>query len=74
MWQSDFSGQEESSANASESFRKREKKKWDWEKRGRKIQAGTFPIEFDGIKLLTLSGLASDTPVNTNTFYLIVKH
>lgn len=69
MWQSDFSGQEESSVNASESFGEKKVREGK-----RKIEAGTFPIEFDSIKLLTLSGLALDMLVNTNIFYLIVKH
>lgn len=56
--------------------KKKRKKEADWEKRERRerLEAGTFPIEFDSIKLLTLSGLASDMLVNTNIFYLIVKH
>lgn len=40
----------------------------------RERTAETFPIEFDSIKLLTLSGLASDMLVNTNILYLIVRH
>lgn len=51
--------------------KKSETEEGEWE---REIEAGTFPIEFDSIKLLTLSGLASDTLVNTKMFYLIVKH
>lgn len=53
MWQSDFSGQEESSANASESFRKKKKKEISETERpergGQRLQDFS-QMQFDSIK------------------------